>query len=218
MLSRKRFQTEKHWVRIALAAITMAPSLVLTGCGRQIVRAEEHQLRLQRPSEVNGEQIARILARLEDDQKKLHVAIANLQASTKEAFANIAAVEQKQHGLRGGIERVKSGVQKIANGTDAVLQNMSKLLDELQSNSHNRPDTMNVVGQKQLELEERIPIKVQAIADAVKAIEQQQGKLQGQIGDAQNNTQGLRKEMIAILERLRAELSEIDAQLVQRGR
>lgn len=242
MERRKRFDVKKHSIRIALAALTVATGLALTGCGNRFARMEENQVKLQRLSETNAKQVARSFARLEENQNKFRVAIADVQAATKTGVTNIAAVkeqqsslreafksnsqqlahsmaavEQNQQGLKGGIERMQSGVQKVANGTDALLQNMLELLEALQNNNQNLANTMNVVGQKQLRFEEKILIDIQAIAAAVNAIEQQQAKMQGQIGDVQNNTQGMRKEMIAILERLGAELSEISARVSSAG-
>lgn len=238
MERRKRFDAKRHCIRITLAALTIATGLGLTGCCKRFARIEENQIKLQRLSETNAKQAARNLGRLEENQKRLHVAIADVQAGTKTGVTNIAAVkeeqmrlretlnnttrqlaqniaavERNQQGLKGGIERVQSGVQKVTNGTDALLQNMLELLEALQNNNQNLANTMNLVGQKQLKFEEGILNNIQAIAGAVKAIEQQQGQMQGQIGDLRNDTQGVRKDMIAILERLRAELSEISEQI-----
>jgi len=242
MERKKRFDAKKHSIRIALVALTIATGLALTGCGKRFARMEENQIKLQRLSETNAKQVARSLARLGENQKKLHVAIADVQAGTKTGVTNIAAVkegqlrlremlktnsqqlahniaavEQNQRGLKGGIERVQSGVQKVANGTDALIQNMLELLEALQNNNQNLANTMNVVGQKQLKFEERILINIQAIAAAVDAIEKQQANMQGQIGNVQNSAQGMRKDVIAVLERLRAELSEISARVGSAG-
>jgi predicted nucleic acid-binding Zn-ribbon protein len=234
MERRKKFDAQKHSIRITLVALTVVAGLALTGCCKRFARIEEKQIELQRLSETNAKQVARNLGRLEENQKKLHGAIADVQAGTKAAVMNIAAVkeeqsrlkdtltnngrqlaqsiagiEQNQRGLKGGIEAVQSNVQKVANGTDALIQNMLQLLEALQNNNQNLADTMNLVGQKQLKIEERILTNIQAIAAAVNAVEQRQAQMQGQIGDVRSNTQGMRKDMIAILERLRAELSEI---------
>ena len=238
MERKKRFDVKKHSIRIALATLTVATVLALTGCGKRFARIEENQIKLQRLSETNAKQVARNLGRLEENQKKLRVAVADVQAGTKAGVTNIAAlreeqlrlqetlktnsqqlahsiaaVEQNQRGLKGGIEGVQSGVKRVANGTDALIQNMLELLEALQNNNQNLANTMNVVGQKQLKFEERILINIQAIAAAVNAIEKQQATMQGQIGDVQNNAQGMHKEMIAVLERLRAELSEMSARV-----
>ena len=242
MERRKRFDAQKHPIRIALVALTMAAGLALTGCGKPLARIEDNQIKLQRLSETNAKQVARSIGRLEENQKKLHAAIADVQAGTKAGVMNIAAVreeqsrlkdtlttnsrqltqsiaavEQSQRGFKGDIEGVQRSVQKVANGTDALIQNMLQLLEALQNNNQNLADTMNVVGQKQLKFEEKILTNIQAIAAAVNAIEQQQAQMQGQIGDVRNNTQGMRKDMIAILERLRAELSEISERVSSTG-
>ena len=127
MKSRKRFDARKHFIRIALAALIMATSLVLTGCGRQVARMEEHQLRLQRLqrlSETNAEQMARSLARLEEDLKKLHVALASVQAGNSRGATNIATAQQGQIKLQ---ETLRQNSQQLSNNIAAVGQDQRRL-------------------------------------------------------------------------------------------
>lgn len=124
MESRKRFDAKRHLVRTALAALTMAASLVFAGCHKQIARIEEHQLKLQRLSETDAEQVARRLARLEEDLKKLHVVLAGLQAGTNRGATNIAAAQQEQMKLQ---EMLRENSQQLSSNIAAVGQNQRRL-------------------------------------------------------------------------------------------
>lgn len=132
---------KKHFRRIALVALTMAASLVLTGCGSQIARLEGHQLRLQRLSEANAERIAESLARIEEDLKKLHVALADLRAGNNRWTINTAAprerklqeivqqnsqqqtkyivpIEQSRDSLQEQTELSQSDIRRVASSAD----------------------------------------------------------------------------------------------------
>ncbi len=124
MASRKRFDAKKHLIRIALAGLIMATSLVFTGCGKQIARIEEYQLKLQRLSETNAEQVARSLARLEENLKKLYVALADVQAGTNRGATNIAAAQQGQMKLQ---EMLRENSQQLSNNIAAVGQDQRRL-------------------------------------------------------------------------------------------
>lgn len=124
MENRKRFDAKKHFIRIALAALTMAASLVLTGCGRQTARMEERELRLQRLSEANAEHVARSLARIEENLKKLHAALADVQAGTNRRTTNIAVAQQEQMKLQ---EMLPENSQQLSNNIAATGQDQRRL-------------------------------------------------------------------------------------------
>jgi DNA repair exonuclease SbcCD nuclease subunit len=125
MESKGRFDMKKHFRRIALAALTVAASLVLTGCGSQIARLEGHQLRLQRLSEANAERIAKSLARIEEDLKKLHVALVDLRAGNNRWTVNTAAPQEQK--LQ---EIVRQNSQQLTNEIAAVEQNQCSLQEQ----------------------------------------------------------------------------------------
>ena len=124
MESKGRFDMKKHFRRIALAALTMATSLALTGCGGQIARLEGHQLKLQRLSETNAERIAKSLARLEEEVKKLHLVLADMRAGTNWGAANIAAAPQEQTNLQ---QMLRQNNQELTDNMASVEQNQCHL-------------------------------------------------------------------------------------------
>ncbi len=141
-------------VRIALALVVAVVSFGLAGCGKQMARIEENQLRLQALVEMNAEQVGEVAQRIEQNQQSLRAAIENVRNSTQQLATDIASVagehtrlqeivqgnnvemsdkiavmEQRQQNLQTGIEDLQSGTLALASDIAGLGGNQTKLED-----------------------------------------------------------------------------------------
>lgn len=155
MGSRKRFNVKKHFIRAALAALTMATGLALTGCGGQIARVEGHQLKLQRLSESNAKQVATTLARLEENQKRLQ---RLSETNARQIVSALARLEENQKKLHVVIAGVQGGTYSGATDMAAAQDEQMKLQEVLRQNSQQLSNNMATVGQTPRRLQGQIAL------------------------------------------------------------
>ena len=217
MKQKNRSDAQQFVARMALGAVVVASSFVLVGCGEQFSRIEENQLKLQAMMQTNARQLAGSVARVEENQSKVQSAIEDVQARTAESTLSITEVRQEQMKLQ---ETMQKSSEQVASDMSRLEQDQLEFATKMLTHIGTIADLageISTVQQGRLEHEKKMLADIRAIADAVNAIEQRQSKLEGQIGEVQNNTEVMRKGMIALLKQLGAELSEISAVIGSAG-
>jgi hypothetical protein len=197
MEKKKGFEVQGPVGKTILAAAIVAVGFGLAGCGKQMARIEENQLRLQTMVQANAQEIATVAATIEQNQRELQVGIDDLQNDIRKVAADMAAdvtavaeeqmklhktvqsdnrqmtgkmamIEQKQHELQAGIEDVQNGTLKVATDMAADI---------------------TVVTNEQTKLYETVQSNSLQLTDKVAVIEQNQQERQDTIESVQQNIQ-----------------------------
>jgi len=208
MDKRKEFNRRVFVVRAVLAVLAAAVSLSLAGCGKQMARIEENQLKVQALVELNAQQIGDVARRIEENQQALQNAIGNVRDSAQKLASDLASVarehtklqklvqdnnlqmtdkiammEQKQQNLQAGIEDVRNGTVQVAADIVGL------------SDKHTR-------------LEQMIEANSRTLVSKVAAMEQDQARLQTEIKNVQVGAKQLAADLTAVAE-ARARLEEM---------
>ena len=196
---KKRALVTKSFLAMAIILI----SLSLAGCGKQMARLEENQLKLQSLVEANARQISAVVSRIEQNQIDLQAALENVQNTTQKLASDItvatsehtklqknvsddnkqmtgrmAMMEQK---LQTGIEDVQSGTMKVADDIATVVETQLKLEDVVQSDRQQMSGRIAAIEQNQTKRQsdiESLRNSVQKVATGVSALEGNLSKLQ----------------------------------------
>lgn len=172
----KELRAGKAVTRAILATAVIVIGLALAGCGEQMARIEDQQLRLQAMVEANTEQIAAITARIEQNQEAFQAGLEDLRSTVRQVAAQttsvgqeqlkmqetaknsslqmtakIAALEQNQHELKAGIENVQNDartrVDDLASDVTAVASEQARLSETVQNNSRQLADNAAMIEQ-----------------------------------------------------------------------
>ena len=198
MEKEKGFDARGLIVRAVLAVVTLAIGLGLAGCGEQMARIEENQLRLQTMAEANAQQIAAIAARIEQNQHELQAGLEDVRNSTKGVANEMAVLENEQLKLQ---EIVQNDSQQLANTMAAVEQNQYKLqagIEDIESGTKQVAVEVGAVGDEQIKLQEVVHNNGRQLAGKVALIEQSQAEWQGRIQEMQENVQKVAAGMTAL--------------------
>jgi hypothetical protein len=213
MRDKNRFSVKQFIARIGLAALVVASGFVFAGCGEQLTRIEENQLRIQAMVQTNAQQLAGRLALIEENQSKAQAAIEGVRASAGQNTISIAEVGQEQIKLQ---ETLQKSSEQMAGDMSRLEQDQLEFATNMLTHIGTIADLageISTVQQGRLEHEKKMLADIRAIADAVNAIEQRQSKLEGQMSQVQNSTDVMRKGIVAFLKQLGADLSEISAKI-----
>jgi septation ring formation regulator EzrA len=217
MKDKNRFSAKRLKASGIWAALIVASSLAVVGCGEQFSKIEENQLKLQALVQTNAQQLAGRLALIEENQSTAQAAIEDVQARTGQNAISIAEVRQEQMKSQETLQKTS---EQMASDMSRLEQDQLEFATKMLTHIGTIADLageISTVQQGRLEHEKTMLADIRAIADAVNAIEQRQNKLDGQMDQVQKSTEVMREGMIAFLKRLGAELSEISAQISSAG-
>ncbi len=148
MESKRMFNVLGIIFRTALIGVMISVGLGLTGCGDQMARMEENQLKLQAMIEANAEQIAIIAANMEQNQYELENRVGKVQNGTSSVASDIAAVADMQMKLEAMVQKntqqlsgdativeqvrkdVQTGIQSVHNETQKLIDNVAVITTE----------------------------------------------------------------------------------------
>jgi predicted nucleic acid-binding Zn-ribbon protein len=208
MDERKEFNKRAFVARVVLAVLAAAVSLSLAGCGKQMARIEENQLKVQALVELNAQQIGDVARRIEENQQALQNAIGNVRDSAQKLASDLASVAREHTKLQKLVQdnnlqmtdkiammeqrqqNLQAGIEDVRNGTVQVAADIVGLSD------------------KQTRLEEMIEANSRTLVSKVQAMEQNQAKLQAEIKNVQVSTKQLAADLTAVAE-ARARLEEM---------
>jgi len=230
MDKRKESNRGTFVARAVLAVLTAAVSLSLAGCGKQMARIEENQLKVQALVELNAQQIGDVARRIEENQQALQNAIGNVRDSAQKLASDLAsvarehtnlqklvqdnnlqiadkmaAVEQKQQNLQAGIEDVRNGTVQVAADIVGLSDKQTRLEQMIEANSRTLVSkvaaSVDALEQNLVKLRETLQNDTRNLADIVQVIGQQQIEFEGKV---ERDIRGLAESMSAV-EQNRAE-------------
>jgi chromosome segregation ATPase len=172
--------------------------LGIAGCGEQMARIDQNQLKLQKMVEANARQVSALAKRLEQDRQQLHLAIEDVQndvakvavevsavtdaqiklheavqASSLQLTGEIAAIGQNQRDLRASVAGVQSQTRKVAADLNVVTTEQEKLYVTVQENNVQLNSKVAVIEQTQQERQDTIggmKDNIQAVAASISAL------------------------------------------------
>lgn len=178
MEKKQGFRIRDLMARTILAVVIVAIGLSLAGCGEEMAKMEDRQLRLEAMVEANTQQIAAMAASVEQNQEELQVSIeavkdnlrqvaANFvtiaeeqtrlhkaqQSSTQQATTRMAVIERDQRGLQAGIEQAQNDGQNTAAELAALTDAHAKLCQVVDGENRRLTGRVVVLEQNQHELQ-----------------------------------------------------------------
>jgi len=218
MYKNSRIDVRAIVVRASLALIVTAVGPGLGGCGKQMGRIEENQLKLQAMVEFNTEQIGAFEKRSDQGQQELANALENIRSDTQKLAVDLGAIagehaklqnivqanarqttdkigvmERKQASLQAGIENVRGGTSRLATDI-AGLKDWGVLVEEMiENNSQTLAGKVGAIEQNRAELRTEIR-SVQAATERVAvelaSVAEAQGKLELMVEEDRRETSG----------------------------
>jgi archaellum component FlaC len=184
--------------RVLLTVAIAALSLGIAGCGEQMARIDQNQLKLQKMVEANARQVSALAKRLEQDRQQLRLAIENVQdevakvavevsavadtqirlheavqANSLQLTGEIAAIGQDQRDLRASVAGVQSETRKVAAGLKVIAAEQEKLYVTVQENNVQLNSKVAVIERTQQERQDTIggmKDNIQAVAASINAL------------------------------------------------
>ena len=170
----KGFDVKGTILRTVMVMAITAIGFGLAGCGEEMAKIEEEQLKVQAMAEANAQQIAAIETQIKQNQQELRVGIEqvqndirkiavdtatvseehlelqqSVQNSNQQTTNKIVKLEQSRNELQAGIEEVRDNTQSAAADMSADIANVkdeqARLYETVQSNNQQFTNNVAVI-------------------------------------------------------------------------
>ncbi|MHC4324199.1 MAG: hypothetical protein ACYSUX_07990 [Planctomycetota bacterium] len=195
----KGFDVKGTVIRTVMVLVITAIGIGSAGCGEEMAKIEEKQLKLQAMVEANAEQIAAIGARIERNQQQLSAGLEEVRNDIRNAAANTVAVSTEQAKLQ---KTVQNNNRQTTTKIAQLEQNQNDLqtgIEEVRDNARNVAVDMaadiTAVKDEQASLSETVQNNSRQFTNNVAVIEQNQQQWQGKIEELQENIQQVAAEI-----------------------
>jgi len=190
---KKGFEVKGPVIRATLAVVIIAIGLSLAGCGEEMARMQDEQLRLQAMIENNTLQIAALGTHIEQNQNEQQAGIEEVQNDIRQVAANTAALSEEQMRLQ---ETVNKNDRQMTNKIALIEQSQDELpagIVEVQNDTKNVAvdiaADITTITNEQAGLYEKVENNSRQLTNNVALIEQNQQEWQGKIEGLQQNIQ-----------------------------
>ena len=190
---KKGFDVKGTILRIVMVLVITAIGFGLAGCGEEMAKIEEQQLKLQAMVKTNSRQIAALGERIDQNQQQMSAGLEEVQNDIRNVAANTAAVSEVQVKLQ---EAMRNSNRQTTNKIALLEQNQIELrtgIEEVRDNTQNVAADMTAditaVKDEQTSLYETVQSNNQQFTNNVAAIEQNQQQWQSKVEELQQNFQ-----------------------------
>ncbi|MBC8217770.1 MAG: hypothetical protein H8E73_04840 [Planctomycetes bacterium] len=202
MEQKKGFSVRGPATRTVLTVVIVAVGLSLAGCGSQMARIDESQLKLQTMVEANAQQIAGIATRLEQNQQELHAVIENVQNDVARVAVDVATVAETQMKLHEAVQssgqQVTGEMASLERSQHDMSASLGRAIAGVQSETRKVAADVAAVTAEQAKLFETVRENNVQLDNKVAVIEQAQQERQGTIGGMQDNIQAVAASISAL--------------------
>lgn len=187
------FNVKGAILRTMMVLFITAICFGLAGCGEEMAKLEEKQLKSQKMVETNARQIAALGERIDQNHQQLRAGLEEVQNDIRNVAANTAVISEEQTRLQ---KAMQNSNRQTTNKIALLEQNQNELqsgIEEVRDNTLNIAADMGAditnVKDEQASLYETVQSNSQQFTNSVAVIEQNQQQWQSKVEELQQNFQ-----------------------------
>ena len=199
---KKGFDVKGAILRTMMVLAITAIGFGLAGCGEEMAKLEEKQLKSQKMVEINARQIAALGERIEKNQQQLSAGLEEAQNDIRNVVVNTAAVSEEQARLQKAMQNSnRQTTNKIAlldQGQNELQAGIAEVRDNTQTVAADMGADITNVKDEQARLYEAVQSNNRQFTNRVAVIEQNQQQWQSKVEELQQNFQEVTTQISTI--------------------
>ncbi|NLT78048.1 MAG: hypothetical protein GXX98_16120, partial [Planctomycetes bacterium] len=170
MSVRKELDTRRSAIMAILFSVLLAVALGAAGCGDQMARMQDNQIKLQAMVAANARQLATLSSQVHAHQGETAESLAELQEDVNSTDAKVAAVRNEQTELRRTVAAndrdLNAKVAQLVDNQASLREGISHMADIAQRTNA----TVNTVARDQATLHQLVQNHNRELADSITAV------------------------------------------------
>ncbi len=157
---------------------------VMSGCGEQLTRMEENQIKLQAMVAANARELATLSSQIHTGAGKLEAGIQDLDADAQGIAAQVQTVQDDQHRLRETVVAGNQGLEAKATRLQEGQQSLHNRVAQVQDVADQTASDLSTLSQRHTALHE--------------TVQTNQRELNGRMGAVLSNQEGIQAGMMEL--------------------
>ncbi|MCX5645606.1 MAG: hypothetical protein NTZ17_13170 [Phycisphaerae bacterium] len=191
-MDRRRGPETKRLVTVVILFCALViPLFAVAGCGEQMARMEENQVRLQALIAANARELATISAQLHTGQGKINESIQTLDGDTQQVASNVTTVQNQQQQLQSTVAAGNEGLNRRIGSVEDNQRTLQGSVAQVSGVTRRTAADLTALGQQHAALHQMVQANQQQLTGSLGAVANNQQRIQTGIGDLRHANDGL---------------------------
>ena len=219
MERQRGFETRRLITVMILFCALAIPLFAVTGCGKQLARMEENQVKLQAMVAANARELATISSQLHTGQGKINESIQALDGDTRQVAAGVVSVQNQQRQLHDAVAAGNEGLHRRIGYVEDNQRSLQGSVSQVSDVTQRTAADLTSLAREHAVLHETVRSNQQELADRFGTVVDNQQRIQTGIGDLRQASVGLTQDIASVAARndtLYATMRDNNKQLADR--
>lgn len=198
MERRRGPETRRRATVVILFCVLLIPLFAVAGCGKQLARMEENQVRLQALIAANARELATISAQLHTGQGKINESIQTLDGDTQQVAAGVTTVQNQQQQLHNTVAAGHEGLNRRIGSVEDNQRTLQGSVSQVSDVTQRTAADLTALGQQQAALHQMVQANQQQLTGSLGAVANNQQRIQTGIGDLRQASDGLAERLTSM--------------------
>jgi uncharacterized phage infection (PIP) family protein YhgE len=190
-MGRTGFETKRLVTVIILFCVLAIPLFAVAGCGEQLARMEENQVKLQAMVAANARELATISSQLHTGQGKINESIQTLDGDTQQVAAGVVSVQNTQRRLQDEVAAGNEGLNRRIGYVEDNQRSLQGRVTQVSDVTQRTAADLTSLAREHAALHETVRANQQELAGSLGTVVNHQQRIQTGIGDLRQASTGL---------------------------
>ena len=219
-MERRRGPETRRLVTVVLLFCALAiPLFAVAGCGKQLARMEENQVKLQAMIAANARELTTISSQLHTGQGKINESIQDLDGDTQQVAANVVTVQKDQQQLQNTVAAGNEGLNRRIGSVQDNQRTLQGSVAQVSDVTQRTAANLTSLSQQHTALHQMVQANQQQLASGIGTVVNNQQRIQTGIGDLRHANEGLAGDIASVSAKhdtMYATLQNNDKQMAER--
>lgn len=198
MERRREPETRRLVTVVILFCAMVIPLFAVGGCGKQLARMEENQVRLQALIAANARELATISAQLHTGQGKINESIQTLDGDTQQVAAGVTTVQNQQQKLHNTVAAGNEGLNRRIGSVQDNQRTLQGSVSQVSDVTQRTAADLTALGQQHTALHQMVQANQQQLTGSLGTVANNQQRIQTGIGDLRHANDGLAERLTSM--------------------
>ncbi len=216
MERRRGLDTRRLVVIVIFFCALAIPLFAVAGCGKQLARMEENQIRLQAMVAANARDLATISSQLDAGQGKINESIQALDGDTQQVATSVVAVRNEQRQFRDAVATENEGLNRRIGHIEDNQRSLQGSVAQVSDVTQRTATDLTSLAREQAALQQTVRANQQELTGSLSDVANDQQRIVTGIGELRQANKELTGDIAAKHDTLYTALQDSDKQSTQR--
>ncbi|MCL5282239.1 MAG: hypothetical protein M1376_20325 [Planctomycetes bacterium] len=213
MKRRRGLDTRRRVVMVIFFCALALPLFAVAGCGKQLARMEDNQIKLQAMVAANARDLATISSQLDTGQGKINESIRTLDGDTQQVAGNVTSVRDEQRQFRDAVAAGHEGLNRRIGNVEDKQRSLQDSVAQVSDVTQRTAADLTSLAREHAALQQTVQANQQEITGSFRAVANGQQRIVTGIGALHEANKELAAGNSSLKEQVAAGQQTVTAQI-----